>query len=64
MKPLAILAVQQVAHRFSASRIGFALRFALDSIHARLGHRFSRFGAAFRTAVGEAWLVGLQLKLF
>src|ERR1700722_16965784 len=62
-KPLAVLAVEEVAHGSSAGFVRFHLYFAVVGGRALLlcggGVRF----AARRTAVGEAGFVGLQLEL-
>jgi len=64
-KPLAILAVQEIAHRPSASFVRFDQRLAFVGVHALLGFEVNRVGlAARRAAVGKAGLIWLQLELF
>src|SRR5271154_1644616 len=62
---LAILAVEEVTHRRSASFVGLLQSLAFLGIHTRLRFGIRVLGfAAGGAAVGEAGLVGLQLKLF
>ncbi len=62
---LAILAVQQIAHRSPPSLIRFTHIFALIGVHSPLSCR-GRFigGAALRAAVGETGFIRFQLELF
>jgi hypothetical protein len=58
-----VFSVEEVAHRFSAGRVRFAVDFALNRVCGSLGCGF--FGisrAALWTSVGEARLVWLQFK--
>ena len=66
LRPLAVLAVEKVAHGLAARRVGLGLNFALVGVHAVFSCRLRCFlrHAALRTAVGEARLVRLQLKFF
>ena len=60
-----ILAVEEVADRFAASLVHFAVSLALIGAYAGLGDRICFFGdAALRTAIGETGLIRLQLELF
>jgi len=61
---LAILAVQQVAYRLSASVAYFTGGFALVRVHAALGCRSGFGGTALRADVGEAGFIRLELELF
>ncbi len=62
---LAIFAVQQITHRFSASFVRFCQSFALIGVHAPLGCGLIGLRlTASRTAVGKTGLPRLQLKLF
>ena len=64
-KPLAILAVEEVAHRLSTSFVRFYLGLAFVSIHSPLRYGVSRFGyAAGRAAIGKARFIWLQFELF
>ncbi len=64
LQPLAVLAVQQVAHGPSASFVGFRHTFAFVGVYTALGCGFSLFRfAAFRAAVGEAGLIRFQFEL-
>jgi hypothetical protein len=59
---LAVLAVEKVAHR---SPPCFVQGLAFVGGHVRLGYGVGVFGfAASWAAVGEAWFIRLQLKLF
>ncbi len=61
-KPLAVLAIEEVAHR---SPPCFVQSLALVGVHGGFGHGVNGFRLATRwAAVGEAWLIRLQLKLF
>jgi hypothetical protein len=61
---LAILAIEKVPHRLPAGGVRFALRLALHRVLGGLrGGRSSFLRAAFRAAVGETRLVGLQFEL-
>ena len=63
--PLAILAVEEVAHRPSPSFVRFLQSFALVGVDACLAHGLNLFGfAARRAAVGETGFIGPQLELF
>ena len=62
---LAILAIEEVAHRPSPSFVRFLQRIAFVGVDACLGHGLNLFGfAARRAAVGETGFIGLQLELF
>ena len=62
---LAILAVQEFAHRLPSSLVRFTRILALVGIHAALSCGGSRFGGtALRAAIGETGFIRLQLELF
>jgi hypothetical protein len=62
---LAILAVEEVAHRQSPSFVRFLQNLAFVGVDACLGHGLNLFGfAACRAAIGETRFIGLQLELF
>lgn len=62
---LAILAVQEFAHRLPPRLIRFTRSFALVCVHAAWRRGGSLCGgAAFWAAVCKAWLVRLQFELF
>lgn len=62
---LAVLAIEEVAHRVSPRFIRFFHGLAFVGVHAFLGLGSSGFGfAAFRTAVGKARFIGFQLEFF
>jgi hypothetical protein len=62
---LAILAVQELAHRLPPSRVRLTHGLALVGVHAALSRRECRFrGAALGAAVGKTGFIRLQLKLF
>jgi len=64
-RPLAILAVEEVAHRSSPSFVRFLQGFAFVGVHALLRYGAGAFGFAARwAAVGKAGFVRLQLELF
>jgi len=64
-KSLAILAVEEVAHRSSPSFVRFCQALAFVGVHPLLRFGASLFGfAARRAAVGKAGLVRPQLELF
>jgi hypothetical protein len=61
---LAILAVEQVAHRSSAGFVHFFHRLAFASVYAPLRFWFSPVGFAARWAMaGEARFIRLQFEL-
>ena len=62
---LAVFAIQQIAHGFPAGGIPLAVGLAAGGFFLRLicqGRLVG--GAAFRTTVGKAGFIRLQLKLF
>lgn len=64
-KPLAILAVQEVAYRLPPGFVGFRSSLAFIRVHATFRRGLRVFGfAASRAAVSEAGFIWLQLKLF
>src|ERR1022692_1727285 len=61
---LAILAVQQIAHRLPPRRVRFTHTLALVGVHAALRRGGSYLGGtALRAAVGETGFTRLQLEL-
>jgi hypothetical protein len=63
--PLAILAVEEIAHRPSSSLIRFHQGLAFIGVHALLCCRVNLLGfAALGTAVDKAGLIWLQFELF
>jgi len=64
-KPLAVFAVEEVAHHSSASFVRFFLRLAFFRIHGPLRCGIGLFGnAAGGTVVGKARFVGHQFEFF
>src|SRR5690349_1164593 len=62
---LCVSAIEQIADRFSAGRVQLVRGATLDRVEFIVCGCFRLFGgAAFGAAVGEAWLVRLQLKFF
>src|SRR5437868_3117782 len=60
----AIFAIKQVAHGVAAGGVGFALIFALVSVHGTLRDWVYILGlTALRTAVGEPRLAGFEFEL-
>ena len=63
--PLAVFAVEEVAHHLSASFVRFFLRLAFFGIHGTLWCGDGLFGnAAGGTVVGKARFVGPQFEFF
>ena len=62
---LAVLTIEEFAHRLPPSVIGFTSILALIGVHAVLVCRGSCFGGTtLRAAVGEAGFIRLQLQRF
>jgi hypothetical protein len=62
---LAVLTIEEFAHRLPPSVIGFTSILALIDVHAVLVYRGSCFGGTtLRAAVGETGFIRLQLELF
>src|SRR6185437_14592337 len=62
---LAVFTIQKIAHGLPAGGIPFASSLAALGVHASGGCRTALVRlTAFRTAVGEAGLIRLQLKFF
>jgi hypothetical protein len=62
-RPLAILAVEQIAHSLSPSLVRFLHRLALVGVDCLFLDGIDAFGlAARRTAVGKAGLIRLQVE--
>ena len=65
VRPLAILAIEEVAHRSSPSFVRFLQSFAFVGVHTLFRYGVSVFGFAARwAAVGKAGFIRLQLELF
>ena len=62
---LAVLTIEEFAHRLPPSLIGFTSILALIGVHAVLVYRGGCFGGTtVRAAVGETGLIRLQFELF